>query len=70
MEQEKPAPRKAKIVEFGNINESSKGNLVFSSFRVEYAGEFANPAEAVLKLVIERLQTELHEYQNRKANKD
>jgi len=69
MKQEKPAPRKARVIKFGAITVAKDGQFIFSDFRIDGEGEFTNPVETILTLVIERLQTELHEYQNRKVDK-
>lgn len=49
----------AKIIKFGTITQDEDGDLVFQNFHIDANHEYETGQEAILQLVIKRLENEL-----------
>lgn len=60
----------AHIREFGSVSETYDGKLVFQNFWIEGDHGYLDTSEAIMSLVIKRLQKELRMYKKRRITVD
>ena len=51
-----------KIIKFGIITENKTGDLVFQNFHIDVDHECDTAGEAILQLIIQRLENELKQF--------